>query len=195
MRPLVFADTISVRTDAELRARIEAAAAIEGASASDWVRRTLASVTAAPAALKAALRLAHTPHDLIPNVWPEVAPLIEAACSRPGCDHTADSLRLICERQEGLLVLVMGDDGKPAAAGVTQVRDYQSGLRSLWILALGGRRTVPWAEVIAQIEDGGRWAQCGTIEFVGRSAWRRILPGYTAEACQAGTHFLKRLGH
>lgn len=41
MRPLVFSDTITIRTDAELRAAIDAAAAREAVSASDLLRRTL----------------------------------------------------------------------------------------------------------------------------------------------------------
>ncbi|CAO4195755.1 hypothetical protein [Methylorubrum extorquens] len=41
MRPLVFSDTITIRTDAKLRAAIDAAVAREAASASDLLRRTL----------------------------------------------------------------------------------------------------------------------------------------------------------
>ncbi|KQT55422.1 hypothetical protein ASG52_24785 [Methylobacterium sp. Leaf456] len=43
MRPLVFSDTITIRTDAELRAAIDAAAARSSVSASDLLRRTLRS--------------------------------------------------------------------------------------------------------------------------------------------------------
>lgn len=41
MRPLIFSDTITIRTDADLRAAIDAAAAREAVSASDLLRRTL----------------------------------------------------------------------------------------------------------------------------------------------------------
>ena len=44
MRPLVYSDTITVRTDAGLRAAINAAAEREGATASDWVRKSLAAI-------------------------------------------------------------------------------------------------------------------------------------------------------
>ena len=44
MRPLVYSDTITIRTDADLRRAIDAAAERDGASASEWVRRALASV-------------------------------------------------------------------------------------------------------------------------------------------------------
>ena len=46
MRPLVYSDTITVRTDADLRRAIDAAAQREGASASEWVRRALGTLVA-----------------------------------------------------------------------------------------------------------------------------------------------------
>lgn len=44
MRPLNFDTTITIRTDADLRRAIDAAAEREGASASEWVRRALGSI-------------------------------------------------------------------------------------------------------------------------------------------------------
>lgn len=195
MRPLQYDSTFTVRANSDLRAAIEAAAALEGASASEWVRAALAAVTAPPAASKSINRHAHVPAENIAAVWPEVSGWLAAACSRPGCDETADSLRGICERQEGVLLLVMGDDGKPAAAGVTQVRQHESGAMSTWVLALGGRRVIPWSDVIAAIEERARMVPCSTVEFMGRPAWARILPGYVATPCEAGAHYSKTLGH
>ena len=47
MRPLVYSDTITIRTDADLRRAIDAAAMREGASASEWVRRALGAIVQA----------------------------------------------------------------------------------------------------------------------------------------------------
>jgi hypothetical protein len=44
MRLLNYDSTITVRTDADLRRAIDAAAEREGASASEWVRRALGSI-------------------------------------------------------------------------------------------------------------------------------------------------------
>lgn len=44
MRPLIFTDQIVVRTDADLRAAIDAAAAREGSTPSTWIRNTLAAI-------------------------------------------------------------------------------------------------------------------------------------------------------
>lgn len=41
MRPLIYSGTITIRTDAELRDAIDAAAARDSVSASDLLRRTL----------------------------------------------------------------------------------------------------------------------------------------------------------
>lgn len=66
MRPLNFDTTITIRTDADLRRAIDAAAQRAGASASEWVRRALVSIVApddlprspTPAAPAAALPVA-----------------------------------------------------------------------------------------------------------------------------------------
>ncbi|TXN76067.1 ribbon-helix-helix protein, CopG family [Methylobacterium sp. WL18] len=46
MRPLNFDATITIRTDADLRRAIDAAARREGASASEWVRQALGAIVA-----------------------------------------------------------------------------------------------------------------------------------------------------
>ncbi|MCJ2061895.1 toxin-antitoxin system HicB family antitoxin [Methylobacterium sp. J-088] len=65
MRPLVYSDTITIRTDADLRRAIAAAAQREGASASEWVRRALGTIVGSndthppfPPAAPAAMRVA-----------------------------------------------------------------------------------------------------------------------------------------
>nr|WP_042672311.1 hypothetical protein [Methylobacterium sp. B34] len=68
MRPLVYSDTITVRTNADLRRAIDAAAEREGASASEWVRRALGSI----------VRI-DTPRSPSPPSTPAGAPLQAAA--------------------------------------------------------------------------------------------------------------------
>lgn len=46
MRPLVYSDTITVRTDADLRRAIDAAARRENTTASDWLRKAVAAIVA-----------------------------------------------------------------------------------------------------------------------------------------------------
>jgi hypothetical protein len=130
----------------------------------------------------------------IGRVWPRVAPWLAAAERRAGCDMSADDLRRICARQEGQLVVVLDGFGRSVAAGVTQVRDYEGGERSCWVLRLGGRSGgVAWPEVIAQVETGASRLGCHAVEFVGRKAWRRFFPDYAARPDAAGFHFHKPL--
>ena len=46
MRPLVYSDTITVRTDADLRRAIDDAARRENTTASDWLRKAVAAIVA-----------------------------------------------------------------------------------------------------------------------------------------------------
>lgn len=48
MRPLNYGSSLTVRTPVDLRAAIEAAAERENASASEWVRKALATVASSP---------------------------------------------------------------------------------------------------------------------------------------------------
>lgn len=122
-------------------------------------------------------------------------PWLAAAERRAGCDISADDLRSICAREEGQLIIVLDLLGRSVAAGVTQVRDYEDGERSCWVLRLGGRSEgVSWPDVIAQVEAGASKIGCHAVEFVGRKAWRRFFPDYAATPDAAGFHFRKDLG-
>lgn len=140
------------------------------------------------------MRLLPIPPAHIGRVWHRVAPWLAAAERRAGCDMSADDLRGICLRQEGQLVVVLDGSGRSVAAGVTQVRDYDGGERSCWVLRLGGRSEgVAWPDVIAEVEAGASRLECQAVEFVGRKAWRRFFPDYAATPDVAGFHFRKTL--
>jgi hypothetical protein len=107
---------------------------------------------------------------------------------------SADDLRTICAREEGQLIVVLDHLGRSVAAGVTQVRDYEDGERSCWVLRLGGRSEgVAWPDVIAEVESGASRLGCHAVEFVGRKAWGRFFPDYAATPDAAGFHFRKPL--
>ena len=122
-----------------------------------------------------------------------VRPWLAAACARPGCDLTVEDLFGSCARGEAQLVGIF-DDGRMIAAGVMQARDYADGVRSCWVLAVGGSGAWAWRHTLREIEAGALRLGCATVEFVGRPGWARLLPDYAAEPCEAGTHYAKRLG-
>ncbi|MBO1021469.1 hypothetical protein IPV08_16025 [Methylobacterium sp. SD274] len=139
------------------------------------------------------MRLAMIPPSAILRAWPDLGGMIARACERPGCDHTETTLRAACLAGEAALIAILDNDGRPVAAGVTQVREQANGARSCWILALGGHRSNAWLHTLEHVEAGARHVGCETVEFVGRRAWERLLPSYFAEACATGTHYSKRL--
>lgn len=139
------------------------------------------------------MRLFSVSPDMLPHAWPVVLPWIEAVCRRPGCDHTSASLLALLTAGEGTLWVIHPRIGEPVAAGVTQIRDYQDGWRSCWVLAMGGSRAREWLSTLAVIESQARELGCAVVEFVGRPGWSRLLPDYVAEPVEAGTHYTKAL--
>lgn len=130
----------------------------------------------------------------VPGVWARVRPWLAAACTRPGCDLTVPDLLALVLARHALLVLIGPEGGAPVAAGVSQVRETADGARTAWVLAVGGTGARAWRHTLRLIEAGA-WAHgCGTVAFVGRPGWRRLLPDYTAAPCEAGIHFAKDLG-
>lgn len=197
MRSGTLSRTRIFRADPDLDAAVAAGAARQGVPVSAFLRDALRSAVVAPPVVSRPYSgvHAHVPAASIPDVWPEVSGFLAAACARPGCDETPDTLRAACEREQAMLLLLLGDDGKPAAAGVFQIRNFVSGRRTCWVLAMGGRPVIPWREWLAVIEARARSAGCGTVEFVGRRGWQRVLPHYTAEPCETGTYFSRAIGH
>lgn len=139
------------------------------------------------------MRLVAVPPAQVGAVWRRVGPWIAAACERPGCLLTPELLLGICTRQEGQLIVILDWANRSVAAGVTQVRDYESGKRTCWVLCIGGSGARNWRWTLREIEAGARRNGCHRIEFVGRNGWRRILPDYAATPCEAGTHYTKNL--
>ena len=127
------------------------------------------------------------------RVWPQVRPWLTAACARPGCDLAVQDLLALVLGGRALLVLIGPKGGPAAACGVSQVREAADGTRTAWVLAVGGTGARTWRHTLAHIEAGARAHGCGSVEFVGRPGWRRLLPDYAAAPCEAGTHYSKGL--
>ncbi|MCC0809119.1 hypothetical protein FPV16_23450 [Methylobacterium sp. W2] len=192
MRAETLSRTRIFRTNPALDAAVAAAVEREGSTASNWLRRAVASMVSAPP--RPSIRLAPVPAVALAKVWPEVEAWLDRACRRTGCDLTVSELRELCEREQGMLFVMVGDEGRPVAAGVTQVRDHASGRRSCWILAVGGTRARDWLSTLEGIETGAAAISCSSVELVGRPGWARLLDGYATESCEAGLHFSKSLG-
>ena len=148
---------------------------------------------ASPSVPSPLVRLEGCPTPLVGQLWPHVAPMFGRVCDRPGCDQTVEELRAACEAGNAGLLVGFDVDGRPMAAGVIQVRDYQDSGRRTWVLATGGERFASWVDVLRTLEGLARGAGSRTLEFVGRPGWRRIVPDYEATPDGAGFRFVKRL--
>ncbi|GJE29809.1 hypothetical protein [Methylobacterium organophilum] len=139
------------------------------------------------------MSLVRLPVPLADPLAARVLPWLRAACARPGCDLTAADLVRLCAVGEAQMIGI-AVDGALAAVGVSQVRDDAAGRRSCWILAVGGAQAKAWRHTLRAIEAGAAALGCATVEFVGRSGWRRLLPDYRATPCAVGVHYSKILG-
>lgn len=137
--------------------------------------------------------LTAVPPHAVDAAWPRVAPWIKAACWRTGCDLTPDDLKRLCRGGQAQLITIHDAFNRSVAAGVTQVRNYESGIRSCWVLAIGGTGARLWRGTLETIEAGARANGCHRVEFVGRRGWSRLLPTYRAELCETGMHYVKDL--
>lgn len=129
------------------------------------------------------------PAARLPEVWSIADAWIAEACARPGCDVTAQDLCVLCAKGEAHLVLIGEPNEPPVAAGVLQIRNHESGTRSCWVYAVGGKGARAWRTTLRLIERGAEAAGCHLVEFVGRPGWAGLLPDYVAQ-----THYEKRLG-
>lgn len=141
--------------------------------------------------MTAPLRLAGVEPEHLFKVWPKVSPWIASACARPGCDLRPVEMFVLCINIEAQMIVSLDEAGEIIAAAVTQVREYPD-RRTCWVLAVGGAWT-NWRSALSAVEAGARRSGCSAVEFVGRRGWRRVLPGYAAASCEAGTHFSKSL--
>ena len=139
----------------------------------------------------APLRLAGVEPERLFEVWPRVSAWVEAACARPGCDLRPVELFVAAANREAQLIVGLDEVGEIIAAAVTQVREYPD-RRTCWVLVVGGA-WANWRSALSAVEAGARRSGCSAVEFVGRRGWRRVLPGYAAASCEAGTHFSKSL--
>ena len=63
-------------------------------------------------------------------------------------------------------------------AAITEVRTYDTGLKTVAVLLAGGRAPAPWPEMWEEIERQAKIAGCARAEMAGRRGWLRVLRGW-----------------
>lgn len=77
-----------------------------------------------------------------------------------------------------------GSGPEPIACIVTSVEAYPLG-RVGRVLECAGTDLADWIDLLPELEDAFREAQCEVVELYGRRGWERVLgrEGYRAAAC------------
>lgn len=115
--------------------------------------------------------------DRIPEIWPHVAELIEAAFAGRGDDSAADVKSDLMARCA--LLWIAWDGGKIVAAATTKLLKTARGLVCV-ITSCGGREMglARWRAAIRPIEEYAMAEGCAVIRVEGRRGWAAVFPDY-----------------
>jgi hypothetical protein len=117
--------------------------------------------------------------EKVPQVWPFVSTLIEAAYARGGFGDFG-SIRDDVAAARALLWLVW--DGKDVlAASITQV-SIENADKICTIAACGGHDKARWLHLISEIEKYAKGEGCARVRICGRRGWTKALDDYRVRA-------------
>ena len=116
------------------------------------------------------------PYTSIDDVWHEVRPWIEAACSRSRGKFDADDIRIgLLERDVQLWIW---RTPTAYAVGVTRITKYPKQTVCTIRICTGRNRHEWQKECIAQLEAWAKSQGCDAMELQARPGWEKALPGY-----------------
>jgi hypothetical protein len=112
------------------------------------------------------------------EIWPHVAPLLKAACTRTNMNAFADIETDILAGRSLLWIAWNGQAIEAAAATIL----INSEIGKVCIItACGGSNLPRWLPLIAEIENYARAEGCTRVRIYGRKGWLRALDGYEAK--------------
>jgi hypothetical protein len=116
--------------------------------------------------------------DLIDQVWPSVADLIDSAYREMDL-FTPDVLAWL-KAGKGLL-WIASDGSRIIAAMTSSLEPRPSGL-SCRLVAAGGWDLLLWVEHMEALKRYAKAEGCVKMWFQGRQGWARVLTGYVTKA-------------
>lgn len=122
--------------------------------------------------------LVPVPSQQVPEIWPEVQPLVNCALAHGGGRYEADDFLQALTRREMQLWLARAGD-RLIGAVVTELRSYPRQRRCRYLL-LAGEDFDRWQHLQQDIEDWARANACTAMEMCGRRGWERKLSGWRA---------------
>jgi len=129
------------------------------------------------------------PHEALPKVWAEVAPLIAKVVTRPEVFSTTvlDVYDWCLKGKFHLWIMVDEDTKKIKAAGITIITVHP-GYRALLVLFGSGSDVELWLDKWMQIlKKFAAECDCAVLEICGREGWIRKLKKETNDQwCRSG---------
>lgn len=124
------------------------------------------------------LRVQRIEHPAVDQYWPDLEPLVIAACARSGGRYEAQHV-LGFWRNGTWQCWVIYDERGLAFVGATEVLRYPTGLKTLAIRMGTGRGMKLWKHLMEDVlADAAASAGCRKAEGQFRKGWRRVLPGW-----------------
>lgn len=111
--------------------------------------------------------------DDVAALWPAVEPLLGPAIELSNGRFSRETVRAGIEARD--LQLWLAYDEEPIAAMVTEVCEYQTGMKTLRVMLVGGSRREAWLYAWPHIEDFAKSLGCRLAETGGRRGWERVL--------------------
>ena len=113
----------------------------------------------------------------VQDIWPYVVGHVERFTEKTGGRYSpASVLSKLLTADMQLWIVVEGKE--ISAAVITQISVWDTGLKSLVIVGIGGDGLPNWIHLIERLEEFGREKDCSFVELHGRQGWRRALPDY-----------------
>lgn len=123
------------------------------------------------------MNLALLTHDQVHDYEIRLRPILERH-GKPHSRYSADDIFTLAKRD--VLQLWLGVEGDQILyVGGTELTVYPSGLKSLLIKFVVGRKRHLWQHHLDTVLKWGKLQGCTISEGVFRKGWKRILPGWT----------------
>lgn len=127
------------------------------------------------------MRLIQIDEGNFPDYWPSIDPLLSRCCERSrGRFSVESSLKNLAESKWQFWVGI-DEKTKVKVFGVSEILPFDTGLRVLNIIMVGGRDTHSWRPLLDTVADWGKSQGCGRIQAWGHPGWRKMLDDWTCD--------------
>lgn len=117
------------------------------------------------------------PATLVKSLWPKLLPHLEKVVGKIPDEASLDSMLIKAQLGESLIVVVTeSESGNMVAAIVLEIKLFDSGLRTLFVSAIGGCKFFEWEDQLFEsVLNFAKIHNCQQIRAVAaRSGWFKV---------------------